>query len=89
MAPQYQDVLLDLQTRLQGYIHAPGNISFELWRAYRSESRDTEGPLRFIDGEMIERFLDMDEGKQELVCEGIGPSVEDIRNMVEELRRMH
>ncbi|KAG6183092.1 hypothetical protein E4U25_003974 [Claviceps purpurea] len=89
VAPQYQDVLLDLQTRLQGYIHAPGNISFELWRAYKSESRDAEGPLRFIDGEMIERFLDMDEGKQELVCEGLGPSVEDIRNMVEELRRMH
>ena len=89
IAPEYQDLLLNFQTRLQDYIHAPGNISFEVWRAFRNESRDAEGPFRFIDGEMIERFLDIDEGKQELVCEGLGPSVEDMRNIIEELRRMH
>ncbi|QPG94679.1 hypothetical protein C2857_006712 [Epichloe festucae Fl1] len=89
IAHQYQDLLLTLQNRLQGYIQAPGNISFENWRAFRNQSRDTESPFRFVDGEMIERFLDLDEGKQELICEGLGPSVEDMRNMIEELRRMH
>ncbi|KAG6013037.1 hypothetical protein E4U54_007164 [Claviceps lovelessii] len=89
IAPEYQDLLLNFQTRLQDYVHAPGNISFELWRAFRNESRDAEGPFRFIDGEMIERFLDIDEEKQELVCEGLGPSVEDMRSIIEELRRMH
>ncbi|KAF7534017.1 hypothetical protein G7Z17_g13430 [Cylindrodendrum hubeiense] len=89
ISPQYQDLLMTFQSRLEQYIHAPGNIAFKAWRAFRNESREGDGPYRFIDGEMVERFLDMDEGKQELVCEGLGPSVEDMRNMVEELRRMH
>ncbi|KMQ81841.1 dna damage-binding protein 1 [Lasius niger] len=80
---------MTLQARLQDYIHAPGNISFGLWRAFRSQTREGDGPYRFVDGEMVERFLDLDEDKQELVCEGLGPSVEDMRNMMEELRRMH
>jgi DNA damage-binding protein 1 len=70
-------------------IHALGNVEFKLWRSFRNDNRESEGPYRFIDGEMIERFLDMDEGEQELLCEGLGPSVEDMRNLIEELRRMH
>ncbi|KAL7924319.1 mono-functional DNA-alkylating methyl methanesulfonate N-term domain-containing protein [Trichoderma austrokoningii] len=89
IAPKYQDLLMKFQSRLQEYISTPGNLSFDLWRAVRNQSRDAEAPFRFVDGEMIERFLDLDEGKQELVCEGLGPSVEDMRNLLEELRRMH
>ncbi|KHN97019.1 DNA damage-binding protein 1 [Metarhizium album ARSEF 1941] len=85
----YQDLLLTFQSKLQDYIYAPGNISFDLWRAFRNQAREGDGPFRFVDGEMIERFLDLDEAKQELVCEGLGPSVEDMRTMIEELRRMH
>ncbi|KAI8723333.1 DNA damage-binding protein 1 [Fusarium sp. LHS14.1] len=89
IAPQYQDLLMTFQSKMEEYIHAPGNIEFKLWRSFRNENRESDGPYRFIDGEMVERFLDMDEGKQELVCEGLGPSVEDMRNLIEELRRMH
>lgn len=42
-----------------------------------------------MDGELVERFLDLDEGKQALVCEGLGPSVEVMRDLLEELRRLH
>lgn len=80
---------MSFQSRLQGYINTPGKLSFDLWRAFRNQVREGEVPYRFVDGEMIERFLDLDESKQELVCEGLGPSVEDMRNMIEELRRMH
>ncbi|KAF5022284.1 hypothetical protein F66182_5661 [Fusarium sp. NRRL 66182] len=89
IAPQYQDLLMTFQSKMEEYIRAPGNIDFKLWRSFRNENRESDGPYRFIDGEMVERFLDMDEGKQELVCEGLGPSVEDMRNLIEELRRMH
>jgi hypothetical protein len=41
-----------------------------------------------VDGELIERFLDVDEQTQEDICEGLGPSVEDVRNLVEELKRV-
>ena len=33
--------------------------------------------------------MDVDEKTQKEICEGLGPSVEQMRNMVEELRRMH
>ncbi|KAF4998374.1 hypothetical protein FGRMN_3254 [Fusarium graminum] len=89
IAPQYQDLLMTFQSKMEEYIHAPGNIEFKLWRSFRNDNRESEGPYRFIDGEMVERFLDMDEGKQELVCEGLDSSVEDMRNLIEELRRMH
>jgi DNA damage-binding protein 1 len=42
-----------------------------------------------VDGELIERFLDLDEETQELVAKGLGPSVEDLRGVVEELKRLH
>jgi len=42
-----------------------------------------------VDGELIERFLDVDEKMQEDICVGLGPSVEDVRNLVEELKRVH
>ncbi|EWY96646.1 DNA damage-binding protein 1 [Fusarium oxysporum NRRL 32931] len=89
IAPQYQDLLMTFQSKMEEYIHVPGSVEFKLWRSFRNENRESEGPFRFIDGEMVERFLDMDEGKQELVCEGLGPSIEDMRNLIEELRRMH
>lgn len=80
---------MTFQARLQEFVYAPGNIDFDVWRAFRNQAREEMGPYRFIDGEMVERFLDLDEAKQELVCEGLGPSVEDMRNMIEELIRMH
>lgn len=46
-------------------------------------------PFRFVDGELIERFLDVDEEVQKEICTGLGPSVEDVRNLVEELKRLH
>lgn len=46
-------------------------------------------PYRFVDGGFLELFLDMSETMQEEVCEGLGPSVEHMRNLVEEMRRLH
>lgn len=41
-----------------------------------------------MDGELVERFLDLSELQQEEMCQGLGPGVEDVRSMVESLRRM-
>jgi DNA damage-binding protein 1 len=48
-----------------------------------------DAPYRFVDGELIERFLDLADHVQEEICRGLGPSVEDLRNLVEELKRLH
>lgn len=66
-----------------------GNILFSSYRSFRNEERESEGPFRFIDGEFLERFLDIGEERQEEVCKGLGPDVEAMRNLVEELKRMH
>lgn len=90
ISQKYQDLLLSFQSNLYGLTSSSDTADFNTWRAFRNEARQgAEGPYRFIDGEYIERFLQLDEEKQELVCEGLGPTAEDMRNLIEELRRLH
>jgi DNA damage-binding protein 1 len=74
---------------MAGLVVSLGNIPFNKYRAFKTEMRETEEPFRFIDGELIERFLDVSETLQEDICRGLGPSLEDLRNMIEELKRLH
>ena len=87
--PEYQDLLVRLQNNMSQYIQTLGNIPFNKYRGFKTESREAEEPFRFVDGELIERFLDASEVQQEEICSGLGPGVEDIRNLVEELKRLH
>ncbi|KAL2170438.1 hypothetical protein VTG60DRAFT_4818 [Thermothelomyces hinnuleus] len=89
VAPHVQDLLLRFQGKLADVLKTAGDIPFRSYRAFRNAEREGDGPFRFLDGELLERFLDVDEATQEIICKGLGPSVEDMRNMVEELRRMH
>ncbi|KAI0890281.1 mono-functional DNA-alkylating methyl methanesulfonate N-term-domain-containing protein [Annulohypoxylon maeteangense] len=89
IAPNYQDLLIRFQTKLAEFVETTGNILFSRYRSFRNEERESEGPFRFIDGEFLERFLDIDEKTQVEICAGLGPDVEAIRNLVEELKRMH
>jgi len=89
IAPHAQDLLLRFQSNLANVIKTTGGIEFDTYRAFRNEEREGDGPGRFLDGELLERFLDVDETVQAQICQGLGPSVEDMRNIVEELRRMH
>lgn len=66
-----------------------GDLRFDLYRAFRNEAREGAGPFRFVDGELIERFLDLDEETQNEVVAGLGPDVVAVRDLVEELKRMH
>lgn len=78
-----------LQARMSEHIITLGDIEFNLYRSFKSTVRETAEPFRFVDGELIERFLDVDEEIQAIICDGLGPSVEDVRNLVEELKRVH
>ena len=89
IAPHAQDLLLRFQAKLANTIETTGGIGFRMYRAFRNAEREGDGPFRFLDGELLERFLDFDETTQQSICQGLGPSVEDMRNAVEELRRMH
>lgn len=89
IAQSAQDLLMRLQTRMADLVQSPGNIPFNVYRSFKTMNRETEEPFRFVDGELLERFLDVSESLQEEICTGLGPGVEDIRNMVEELKRLH
>lgn len=89
IAPHAQDLLLRFQSNLASVIKTAGGVEFDTYRAFRNEEREGDGPERFLDGELLKRFLDVDETVQVQICQGLGPSVEDMRNIVEELRRMH
>ncbi|CAM1511683.1 Fc.00g091960.m01.CDS01 [Cosmosporella sp. VM-42] len=90
ISPTYQDLLIRFQTNLQETIKTPDSSDFNAWRSFRNGARQSaDGPFRFVDGEFVEQFLQLDEEVQEKICEGLGPSTEDMRNMIEELRRIH
>ncbi len=82
---------MNFQGRVQEVIvpDSLGELDFKKWRGFRNTQRASDAPFRFVDGELIERFLDLDDASQAIVCEGLGPTVEDMRNLVEELKRMH
>ncbi|ORY58164.1 mono-functional DNA-alkylating methyl methanesulfonate N-term-domain-containing protein [Pseudomassariella vexata] len=89
IAPQHQDLLIRFQSKLANMIESTGLLKFDNYRSFRNEEREAEMPFRFVDGELIERFLDQDERMQEEMVEGLGPDVESMRNLVEELKRLH
>ncbi|PMD35985.1 hypothetical protein L207DRAFT_556516 [Hyaloscypha variabilis F] len=89
IVPSAQDLLMRLQTRMAQTIITLGGLDFNTYRSFKNTERETAEPFRFVDGELIERFLDVDEEVQKEVCAGLGPSVEDLRNLIEELKRLH
>ncbi|PGH18407.1 hypothetical protein AJ79_00476 [Helicocarpus griseus UAMH5409] len=93
--PAYQDLLMRLQSTMAGLVVTPGEMPFNKFRAFRNTVRQAEEPYRFVDGELIERFLGCGEQLQreivgKVVADGVaGVSVEGVRGIVEGLRRMH
>lgn len=80
-----------LQARLAELVKSPGGVKFNRFRGFRSGVRDMgdEGPVRFVDGELVEAFLDLDQAGMESAVEGLGRGVEEVRGVVEGLRRIH
>ncbi|KAF2754570.1 hypothetical protein EJ05DRAFT_145236 [Pseudovirgaria hyperparasitica] len=87
--PSKLNLLITLQNNLAECVQTPGNVPFNKFRAYRTQVRDTEEPFRFVDGDLIERFLDCSPEVQETAVQGLEANVEEVRSMVEALRRLH
>ncbi|KAF2744303.1 DNA damage-binding protein 1 [Sporormia fimetaria CBS 119925] len=89
ISPSYQNLLITLQSNLADLVSAPGDSSFNEYRAFQSAVRRAEEPERFVDADLVERFLDQTEDIQRKAVEGLEADVETIRGIVEGLRRMH
>ncbi|OTF78545.1 hypothetical protein BLA29_008342, partial [Euroglyphus maynei] len=93
----YYEFLLKLQKNLASKIKSVGKIDYDYWRTYTNDKK-TEPALNFIDGDLIESFLDLSSAEMAECTEGImynmngqnrKATVDDIIKIVEELSRIH
>lgn len=89
---EWQDRLMRLQDTLASVIDSLGNITFGTFRGFTNVTRTESDPFRFVDGELIEKFLDIDEPTQQTVMEKADldkdVTLDEMRSAVESLRRL-
>lgn len=92
----YLDLLMKLQTNMAKVVKCVGDLDFNKFRAYWAPNRNSEEPFRFVDGDFIERFLELNETDAETVVTGVGKQsealaigVDEVRSLVENLKRLH
>lgn len=87
--PQEQYIFLHkLQQNLVKVIKGVGGLSHEQWRSFSNE-RKTVDAKNFLDGDLIESFLDLNRTRMEEISKAMCVSVEELCKRVEELTRLH
>ncbi|KAJ5611292.1 hypothetical protein N7510_008011 [Penicillium lagena] len=94
---KYQNFLMSLQDVMARHVDSLGDLPFEKFRAFHNEVRSSDKPYRFVDGELIEQFLNCDSAEQEEILAEVGSDVgdlgtldvEEVKKMIEALRRLH
>ncbi|KAF2458907.1 mono-functional DNA-alkylating methyl methanesulfonate N-term-domain-containing protein [Lineolata rhizophorae] len=110
IAPHAQNLLIELQRGMAGAAAAGlgagslGEVPFDAYRAFRSQTvTGRDEPMRFVDGELVERFVDAaPEVQREIVkgmagvvgfpardSEGLEEGVAVVKVVVERLRLLH
>jgi DNA damage-binding protein 1 len=86
ISPSHQNLLIELQLAIASSVTSAGDILFNEYRAFRNQVKEDEAPFRFVDGELIERFLELSEEAQAKAVDGLGKSVEEVKDLVESLK---
>ncbi|KAK3842433.1 MAG: UV-damaged DNA binding protein 1 [Linnemannia gamsii] len=93
-ADKYQ-ILHHLETNMSKVIRGVGGLDHAKWRQFRSDQR-TLASTNFVDGDLIELFLDLSEDEVNRVMMGsheggepINIPITEITRLVEELSRLH
>lgn len=74
ISAEFYEFLHDLQERLARVIKAVGKIEHSFWRSFNTDIK-TEPSEGFIDGDLIESFLDLSHDKMKEVCQGLQVSI--------------
>lgn len=77
-----------LQATLVKFIKGVGSLSHEQWRSFHNDKKTSEA-RNFLDGDLIESFLDLNRSKMEEVAKAMAVPVEELSKRVEELTRLH
>nr|XP_027191973.1 DNA damage-binding protein 1 isoform X1 [Cicer arietinum] len=87
--PHEQYVFLEkLQTNMRKVIKGIGGLSHEQWRSFNNEKKTVEA-RNFLDGDLIESFLDLKRSKMDEISKAMEVSVEELAKRIEELTRLH
>lgn len=87
--PHDQYVFLEkLQANLRKVIKGVGGLSHEQWRSFNNEKKTVDAK-NFLDGDLIETFLDLNRTRMDEISKAMAVSVEELCKRVEELTRLH
>ncbi|KAL0398278.1 UNVERIFIED_CONTAM: DNA damage-binding protein 1 [Sesamum radiatum] len=87
--PHEQYVFLEkLQTNLRKVIKGVGGLSHEQWRSFYNEKKTVDA-RNFLDGDLLESFLDLSRNRMEEISKAMNEPVEELMKRVEELTRLH
>lgn len=98
ISPTHTDLLMKLQSNLARVVKGVGDLDFNRFRAFSSPERTGDEPFRFVDGDFVERFLELEEESMREVVRpagkesewlGEGWGIEEVRGVLENLRRLH
>ncbi|CAG9764896.1 unnamed protein product [Ceutorhynchus assimilis] len=88
ISQEFYESLRDLQTKLGSTIQSVGKISHQSWRAFHTDIK-TDNSEGFIDGDLIESFLDLPPETMREVATSLGVTVDHLIKTVEDLTRIH
>ncbi|EOD34427.1 hypothetical protein EMIHUDRAFT_429357 [Emiliania huxleyi CCMP1516] len=80
--------LAKVQTALSRVVKGVGGLSHASWRSFVND-RKTADAHGFIDGDLIEAFLDLPPRKKEEVVAGLDMTAEQLSRVIEQLARLH
>lgn len=87
--PQAQFALLArVQSAMCEVVRGVGGLSWAAWRSFSNERRTAEA-RNFIDGDLIESFLDLKPEQMAEVAARVDTPLEELVKRVEELTRLH
>ncbi|XP_071476122.1 DNA damage-binding protein 1-like [Diadema antillarum] len=97
LSEEFYRFMLEVQNKLTKVIKSVGKIKHSFWRSFYSE-RKTEPMDNFIDGDLLESFLDLSRDTMDEVAQGLqiddggmkrDCTANDLIKIIEELTRIH
>lgn len=84
LSKQEYDFFRSVEQSINNVISGVGGLDHKKWRSFSSERKHTPAH-GFIDGDLVESFLDLNRGKMEEVAKPLGITVENLRKRIEDL----
>eukprot|EP00004_Rigifila_ramosa_P012847 TRINITY_DN2819_c0_g1_i1.p1 TRINITY_DN2819_c0_g1~~TRINITY_DN2819_c0_g1_i1.p1 ORF type:complete len:1140 (+),score=324.51 TRINITY_DN2819_c0_g1_i1:3-3422(+) len=81
-------ILQHIETALLKFVRGVGGFSHADWRKYRTERREVAA-CGFIDGDLVEIFLELSTEQQLSVLKGLSVSLDEATKLIEDYARVH